>query len=68
MIKARDDLHGNKPPILVKIAADLTQEAKEDIADVITTSPVSHAVEIVYEICIFVHTKNTFLVKKFLQN
>ncbi|XP_028392121.1 dihydroorotate dehydrogenase (quinone), mitochondrial-like [Dendronephthya gigantea] len=39
VIKARDDLHGNKPPILVKIAADLTQEAKQDIADVITTPP-----------------------------
>ena len=41
VIKARDNLPDNKPPVLVKIAADLTQEAKEDIADVITTPPVS---------------------------
>ena len=39
VIVARDNLRDNKPPILVKIAADLTQEAKEDIADVITTPP-----------------------------
>ena len=41
VIKTRDSLPDNKPPILVKIAADLTQEAKEDIAEVITTPPVS---------------------------
>lgn len=39
VIKTRDNLPDNKPPILVKIAADLTQEAKEDIAEVITTPP-----------------------------
>lgn len=41
VIKARDGLDGGKPPIVVKIAADLTHKAKEDIADVITTEPVS---------------------------
>ena len=40
-MKARDELAQSRPPILVKIAADLTPQAKEDIADVITKAPVS---------------------------
>ncbi|XP_046864571.1 dihydroorotate dehydrogenase (quinone), mitochondrial-like [Xenia sp. Carnegie-2017] len=39
VIKARDELTQSRPPILVKIAADLTPQAKEDIADVITKAP-----------------------------
>ena len=37
MLKARDALQGeSKPPVLVKIAPDLTAQDKQDIADVVT--------------------------------
>lgn len=37
MLKERDALQGEcKPPILVKIAPDLTAQDKQDIADVVT--------------------------------
>lgn len=37
MLKERDALQGErKPPVLVKIAPDLTAQDKQDIADVVT--------------------------------
>lgn len=36
VLKERDALQGHKPPVLVKIAPDLTDQDKQDIADVVT--------------------------------
>lgn len=37
MLKERDAMQGEcKPPVLVKIAPDLTAQDKQDIADVVT--------------------------------
>ena len=37
MLKERDALQGaSRPPVLVKIAPDLTAQDKQDIADVVT--------------------------------
>lgn len=40
VVAERDQLHPHRPPLLVKIAPDLTEEDKEDIAAVVTREKV----------------------------